>query len=121
MLLLLLLFFCSADAVVFFFLFVCVFVLLFRAIGRAGRYAVGANLTGAVPPTDTLNAIIDAMPIALQFGDGDFRCLPVHWACFGSEQPVETVRVLIDRCPTTLFARDKTGKLPIMYAALRDT
>eukprot|EP00750_Incisomonas_marina_P013427 INCI17318.4.p1 GENE.INCI17318.4~~INCI17318.4.p1 ORF type:complete len:1643 (-),score=275.14 INCI17318.4:498-5267(-) len=84
-------------------------------------YAVGGNLTGVVPPISALEEIISAMPMALQLGDRDYHCQPLHWACFDSAQPFEVIELLVNKYPESLFVRDKSGKLPIMYAALRDT
>jgi serine/threonine protein kinase/predicted esterase len=83
-------------------------------------YAAGCNLTQIVADVRTLKLIIDAYPSALKHADPEFCCLPVHWACYDSTQPVEVVQILLEHYPESLFVRDQTGKLPLMYAVQRD-
>ena len=83
-------------------------------------YASGCNLTQIVADVQTLKLIIDAYPSALKNADPEFGCLPVHWACYDSTQPVEVVALLLEHYPESLFVRDQTGKLPLMYAVQRD-
>ena len=83
-------------------------------------YAAGCNLTQIVADVHALKLIIDACPSALKNADPEFCCLPVHWACYDSTQPVEVVALLLEHYPESLFVRDQTGKLPLMYAVQRD-